>query len=682
MCQLQSESSSSSSSPTPIFTLSVHALSLSEILSRVLQFVPLWTHPVEYSSSAQDDLDSYSNINNDLKFSPSNILACSQVSHFWREHALQVLYFVFNYYHLGKIPIDLLKKNSFRFRIFEDAYQLATHMFLETQPQQHQQLNKQRVSPLMQLTQLRLLNPISFDDLRQILDASPRLTRFEWSMTGWNSPKDAVAPQDIVMKLSNQKQMRDLTLLGWELPWEELMLLLRSTPRLTRLRLASIQRNLIRQSEVQDDSTPLAVSTPHPEMVSPLNSRLTLALEQPLVLNVTELILKIARSTNDATLDLVRLCPRLAHLQLSISCLFEVNTLISSLQYMQKQSSPALPWSLKSIDISVISSYSDDYFPLLDDDALISLLNCAQWQPKNQQQQQSQKWPSGRGLVKFSADIGFLTNDLVAAIRGDGLPALPPSMQSLPILPAPSLSLPPSHQLYGSILTDLDIRVNYVSTPLNNVHTLRDILWSCRRLKRVAFECFCDFLSPPEATLLFCGFNEKGLADAKAAWPCTDLRQLKCMGIMIPKDMDLVEIAAMNGPPSTTTAVNMFQQSKGQITESWIQTQMRTEAVMQVSMEKIAQGEAETVEIQFEQEEQWDQESYWVDHEAYDFDAWGLDERSGSLEDPALARFAIQVIAQVARLPKLEALSLNGTNHAGDITLFRTKYLEWQERVA
>ncbi|KAF9998355.1 hypothetical protein BGZ80_000346 [Entomortierella chlamydospora] len=625
----------------------------------VLQFVPLWTQPVEYSSPEQndnDDLDG-SNAKNDLKFNPSDILACSQVSHFWREHALQVLYFVFNYHYLNKIPIDLLKRNSFRFRIFEDAYQLSTHVFLESQPQKFQKLGGQRISPLMQLTQLRLSTPISFDNLRQILDASPRLTRFEWSRTGWDSAQDAVIPRDIFMNLLNQKQIRDLALLGWELPWEELMLLLSSTPRLTKLRLSSMKRNLIGQSKVENDS--ISALLPN------LNSRLMLGLELPFVLNVTELALKIERSTDDATLDLVRLCPRLAHLQLTISCLFEVNTLISNLQYMQKQSSPSLPWSLKSIDISVISSYSDDYFPLLDDDTLIPLINCAQWQPQHhqqsqqkqqsyqkQQQLQTQKtWPSSRGLVKFSADIGYLTNELVAAIRGDGLPALPPTMQTLQTLSAPSLLLPPPYQVYGSNLTDLDIRINYVFSPLNNVHMLRDILWSCRKLKRVAFECFCDFLNPLEAALLFCGFNEKGLADANGAWPCTDLRQLSCMGIVIPKDMDLIEMAAMDGPLSETTLVKNGM-------------------------------EVDTIRIEFDQEELWDQENYWVDHEGYDFDAWGLDERCGGLEDPALPRFATQVIAQVARLPKLEALSLNGTSYASDITLFRTMHSEWQKRVA
>ncbi|KAF9205037.1 hypothetical protein BGZ49_004551 [Haplosporangium sp. Z 27] len=431
---------------------------------------------------------------------------------------------------------------------------------------------------------------------------------------------------------------------------------------LTKLRLSSMRRDLTRGRS--DVSNPPSLS---------LNSRLTMTLEHPLVLNVTDLVIKVERSTKDSMMDLVRLCPRLTRLGLFLTCLFEVNTLISNLQYLQKQSSRSLPWSLKSIDISVLSSYSDSYFPLIPDEALCSLINCAQWQPDHQQIKEIRL---GRGLEKFSADIAFLTKDLVTAIIGEGLPLLPPSSHSQSLSTFQSLSLlPASHLLHESILTDLEIGINSSSTPLNNVRMLREILWSCRRLEKLRIECFCDYLSPPEATLLFCGFDEKGLMDANAAWPCPELRQLKLIGVLILKDMDLIKLAAKDESSSTTNIANVSRGNEEQVSESWMQPQIETGTVEENDTIKIIpeQEEQEEQEQEEQEEDQEEQASYGEDYDEYNYDTWDYDERSGRLDDPALARFADQIIAQVARLPKLDVLILNGTNYTDEITLFRAQ---------
>ncbi|KAF9438970.1 hypothetical protein BGZ76_002263 [Entomortierella beljakovae] len=147
----------------------------------------------------------------------------------------------------------------------------------------------------------KLLNPITFDNLDNILEQSPRLKHFEWALG--RKTEVTIIPPFIAQRLMKLKQLRFLTLSGWELPWEELILFLRSNSSLTRLRLSSIRRNLVRQSE-EDPTIIDSDNNPFPRMDIGLNPQSSLMQNPSSCLSVTDLMLNIERSSNDALMDL------------------------------------------------------------------------------------------------------------------------------------------------------------------------------------------------------------------------------------------------------------------------------------------------------------------------------------------------------------------------------------------
>lgn len=75
-------------------------LDLPEILSHMASFVQLWKW----------------NQNDTLIFKPRNLLSCALVSKFWRKVVLPHLWKVYSAEYMGKVPIDVVIKNSFHLR--------------------------------------------------------------------------------------------------------------------------------------------------------------------------------------------------------------------------------------------------------------------------------------------------------------------------------------------------------------------------------------------------------------------------------------------------------------------------------------------------------------------------------------------------------------------------------------
>ncbi|KAG0010254.1 hypothetical protein BGZ82_003533 [Podila clonocystis] len=93
-------------------------LNISEILSLVVSFVPVW-------EKSKDG----------LQFKPRNLLSYALVSKFWRTVALPHVWTVYNTEQMPKIPIDVLIKNSIYFRYFEVESLDAAKGFCPTPPE-------------------------------------------------------------------------------------------------------------------------------------------------------------------------------------------------------------------------------------------------------------------------------------------------------------------------------------------------------------------------------------------------------------------------------------------------------------------------------------------------------------------------------------------------------------------
>ncbi|KAG9071198.1 hypothetical protein KI688_008743 [Linnemannia hyalina] len=100
-----------------------NAFQIPEILLRILQFVPLWIHP-PHTTPSTTFFD-----NENITFSPRNILSCSLVSKPWRNPSLDLLFFVHHSQHQRQIPKQLVLLQSHRYKVFVDSQDFWTREF-------------------------------------------------------------------------------------------------------------------------------------------------------------------------------------------------------------------------------------------------------------------------------------------------------------------------------------------------------------------------------------------------------------------------------------------------------------------------------------------------------------------------------------------------------------------------
>ncbi|KAF8938759.1 hypothetical protein BGZ58_000209 [Dissophora ornata] len=520
--------------------------------------------------------------------------------------------------------------------------------------------------PTGSLIELRVLNSISLEQMNQILEKSPRLKAFEWSKLtlmreggdgGWNL-QDTVIPMVIWVKLARLMKLEELTLKRWELPWEELMLLLRSNPGLRKLRLTSMRRDLKRiavaspngQRKGDDEKKSTQDQTSEQQA---LMRRIELQAEDNSFLNVTDLTMGITRSFDDTSIDLVALCPRLQRLCLKIECRFDVFAVIGHLRRFQKQygsslsspstSPPQSSWSLNTIEIAIRSSLSDDYFPFLTDDSLVTLVRSAQ--------------PTG--LTKFKGDLHELTKELVKTLispsltefRGSDTHDLTKSFAEALINPLRSLDSP-----IHSNLTELDIRISHTAHGV--VSSVHAILGFCTWLKKFWVDLMGEFLSPEDAEIMFCGLDERAIADPRASWSCKGLELFKWMGIQAPPEIHFITLV--------TSRKDMQEKEEEEEEE---ESQFDAMNVSEDKTEKIVNGDNRDGGQPDDEGEQVEPH-YTEDEEGYDPDVYGynwIDHTAAINAEESLSSFAVQVIAQSRHLPELKQLSLNGIDYIIEI---------------
>ncbi|KAG0012478.1 hypothetical protein BGZ81_001563, partial [Podila clonocystis] len=195
-------------------------LNISEILSMVASFVPVW-------EKSKDG----------LRFKPRNLLSYALVSKFWRTAVLPHVWTVYNTEQMPKIPIDVLIKNSIYFRYFEVESVDTVKGFCPTPPKLWQKDSLGQ--PLLRCSALKsfALTPKALPEQLELLCSNRGVVSLDWwSFSAADLPgaiSDTVAPFAASLR---ELSVREL---GGSRSAQDLVDLLVHFPKLERLRLGA-----------------------------------------------------------------------------------------------------------------------------------------------------------------------------------------------------------------------------------------------------------------------------------------------------------------------------------------------------------------------------------------------------------------------------------------------------------